>query len=272
MISKCDSVRKSYTPMKTKTLRNALYHRLSKEMPHLGGPRLRELCADMLMEVIEKHLPPRERVRHGQVVWMAYSVSDPPARHKRTADTEMVPVVLDLSLPEDLDARIDRQPAEKRALRKLRRLCQQAYHQGGLLSNCDLAELLSCNEARVAHLLTRYEDETQQLVPRRATVHDMGSGLTHKRLICRKRYLEGKPPEQVARETYHTLEAVDRYLGQYDRVRACRKEGMEPERIAYTLNCSLRLVNEYLQLDQELERAADGSGAAASRQIADRKE
>ena len=67
-------------------------------------------------------------------------------------------------------------------------ICQQAYEQGGLLSNCDLAELLTSNDATIASVLTAHERETSKLLPRRVTLHDVGTGLTHKRIICRKRF------------------------------------------------------------------------------------
>jgi DNA-binding CsgD family transcriptional regulator len=133
------------------------------------------------------------------------------------------------------------------------RLSQQAYEQGGLLSNCDLAELLNTSDAAVAQVLAEHERATGKIVPRRATLHDVVTGLTHKRIICHKRFVEGKEPHLIAQETYHSLEAVDRYLGQYDRVRHCRLQGMTDQEIAAALNCSLSLVNEYLCIDQELE-------------------
>ena len=46
-------------------------------------------------------------------------------------------------------------------------------------------------------------------------------------IICYKRYVEGKNSDQIARETYHSIEAVDRYLGQFDRIRLCLQQGME---------------------------------------------
>jgi len=64
---------------------------------------------------------------------------------------------------------------------------------------------------------------------------------------------EGKSPEVIARETYHSLEAVDRYLGQFDRVRHCYRQGLSVSETAQILNCSPRLVEAYRQLDQELE-------------------
>lgn len=257
MSSQPDFLKKKFRPLQDKTLKNALAHRLGKEFPRLGGPRILGLCAELVLEVIQTHLRPLEHLHHGQVLWVGYSVDDPPALRKRTADTDLVPLVLDLSTAEDVEKRIERLTKGQRLLEKGLRLCHQAYAQGALLSNCDLAELLNTEDATVAHLLSAYEKRTGQVVPRRATVHDVGSGLTHKRIILRKRYLEAKPADQVARETYHSLEAVDRYLGQYDRVRHCRLQGFSPEVIAYTLNCSLSLVQEYLDLDQELEGTHD---------------
>lgn len=251
MKSKVDYVKKRYGPMMEKNLRNALANRLSKEFPRIGGPRILSLCAEMILETLQEHLVFKDHVQHGQVLWMAYDINDPPTYLKTTAKTRMVPVVLDISTPEDIESIIDRK-RQARVKNKIIRLCYQSYEQGGLLSNCDLAELLNLNDSTIASILTEYERENGKLVPRRATVHDMGTGLTHKRIICRKRHIEGKPSHIIAKETYHSIQAVDRYLGQFDRVRHCRKEGMSPEKTAFTLRCSIALVNEYITIDKEI--------------------
>jgi Protein of unknown function (DUF1670) len=253
MSTKPDFVRKKFGPLRDKTLRNALAHRIAREFPRIGGPRICKLCADMILEVIFKHMRPRDNLVHGQVLWAAVSVNDPPRRRQKIADTELIPVLLELSTAEDVNNRIERLNGSQRLLRKALRLCQQAYRQGGLLSNCDLAELLNSEESRIAALLVEHERQTNTLVPRRATIHDVGTGLTHNRIICWKRYAEGKDSHIVARETYHTLEAVDRYLGQYDRVRHCRLQGLTPQQTAHALACSMRLVQEYLAIDDVLE-------------------
>ena len=253
MASQPDFIRKKFGPLQQKTLQNALAHRIAQEFPRIGGPRIRELCAAMILEVVAEHVRPREHLTHGQVLWMAVSVNDPPRQRKRIADTDLVPVVLDLSTADDIDRRIERLDAQQRLSHKALRLCQQSHQQGGLLSNCDLAELLGTGESRIAQVLAKHERDTQQLIPRRATLHDVGTGLTHKRIICYKRYAQGKEPHLVARETYHSLEAVDRYLGQYDRVRHCRLQKLTPAETAHALGCSLSLVQEYLAIDKELE-------------------
>ena len=56
MSSKPDFIRKKFGPLRAKTLRNALAHRIVKEFPRIGGPRICQLCADMILEVISKHM------------------------------------------------------------------------------------------------------------------------------------------------------------------------------------------------------------------------
>lgn len=254
MGSKVDYVRKKFAPLLDKTLQNALAHRIEKQFPRIGGYRIRSLCAEMLLEVVTSHLRPLEHLQHGQVLWSAVHRDYPPPYHQRIADSELVPVVLDLSVPADIEARIERMSPEQRLGQKAVRLCEQAHEQNGVLSNCDLAELLCTSDSKISAVLGKHEKETGKLVPRRATLHDVGTCMTHKRIICMKRYADGKDVPQVARETYHSIESVDRYLGQYDRVRHCRLEGLDPLETAHALGCSEGLVKEYLKIDRVLEK------------------
>jgi hypothetical protein len=254
MNNSSDFLRKKFGPLKARNLKNAIAQQIATEFPRIGGPRICDLCAEMIMELVSQHMRSREHITHGQVLWAAVDINDPPRRHRRAADTKLVPVLLDLSTADDVQRRIDRVSRSERLLHRARRLCQQAYEQGGLLSNCDIAEMLHVSSDYVGQLLAEYERTTKSIVPRRATLHDVGSGITHKSIICWLRYACGKPAQVVAKETYHSLEAVDRYLGQYDRVRLCRLEGLTPEKTAHTLNCSVRLVRQYLEIDDQLAK------------------
>jgi hypothetical protein len=253
MNPKPDYVRKKFAPLLDKTLKNALSHRIAQQFPRLGGERICSLCADIILEVINQHLHPLENVQHGQVVWTAISLNDPPSRRKRIRDTDLVPVVLDLSTAADIEAILERVASGERLLRKAIRLCEQAHKQGALLSDCDLAQLLSYSDSYIGSLLAAHERNTNKVVPRRATLHDVGTGLTHKRIICWKRYAEAKSSDQIARETHHSIEAVDRYLSDFDRVRYCKRLGMDQDKIAFTLNHGRNLVAQYLEIDKELE-------------------
>jgi len=123
----------------------------------------------------------------------------------------------------------------------------------GLLTNYDLSEILNISDALVGKLLAEYERQNNTVVPQRGTIHDAGSSVSHKGIICRKRCVDGKSADQIARETYHSIEAVDRYLGQSDRVRHCHNQGLSTIETAHILNCSVSLVEAYRQIDQELE-------------------
>jgi len=67
------------------------------------------------------------------------------------------------------------------------------------LSNCDLAELLETRDERISQVVCNNERQHRTIVPRRAMLHDVGRGMTHKRIICHKRYTQGEPPDIVVR-------------------------------------------------------------------------
>lgn len=246
---------KHFGSLKTRNIRAAIAQRIAEQFPRIGGDRVVGLCADMVLEVIGANLVPGDHVASGQVRWLAIDRDCPPRRNPHARPPRLVCVTLDLITPEDIELRIQGRPAPERLLQKALRLCRQAHEQKALLSNADLAELLNHSPSDIGTLLSRHERETGQTVPRRATLHDVGTALTHKGIICRKRHLEGKEADQIARETYHSLGAVDRYLGQFERVRACALLNMTPEQTAHVLDCSTALVNQYLQLHNEFEEA-----------------
>ena len=108
MSTRPDFVRKKFAPLRDKTLRNALAHRIATEFPRIGGPRIRNLCADMILDVVFQHLRRQDHVTHGQVLWMAVRVDAPPGHRRKIAETDLVPVLLDLSTAEDVHQRIER--------------------------------------------------------------------------------------------------------------------------------------------------------------------
>lgn len=247
-----DFVHKHLKPMKAKSLRGQLSRTIRQHFPHMGGPRITDLLADMILEVVERHLRPRDSLHHGQLLWLGYDIDDPPSRNKTSENVRLVPVVLDVWNDDDLESQLDRHPASERLLARCIRLHQQSYEQGALLSNVDLASMLGVSDKYVSALIAAHERKRKVVIPRRATLHDVGSGVTHKRIICWKRYADGKSPDVIARETHHSLTAVDRYLGMFDRVRCCNQQQMPAHEIARVLGCTERLVREYLEIDSML--------------------
>lgn len=248
-----DFVYKHINPMKAKSLRKQLSRTIRLNFPHVGGARIAELCADMVLEVVTRHLHPRDTLHHGQLLWLGFDLDDPPSRNKTSDNVRLVPLVLDLCTDDDLDAQLDRVSAPDRLLARCIRLLEQAHAQGALLSNVDLSCMLGVSQGLVSRLIAAHERTNQVVVPRRATLHDVGSGVTHKGIICRKRFVDGKSPDIIARETHHSLTSVDHYLGMFDRVRFCKQQNLPSHEIARVLGCTERLVQEYLDIDRLLE-------------------
>jgi DNA-binding CsgD family transcriptional regulator len=245
---------KQFRTQKLRALREQLATLLVAEFPRFGGRRMAEHGADLILETVKKNLAPRDHFVHGQILFACYPVELTGPR-RRIEEIALVPVTLDLYTVEEIDAFIvGAKPSSEQKTERLIRLCRQAHAQGGLLSNSDLAILTGAACNAIGTLLQRYERDSQKVVPRRATLHDCGSGLSHKGVICRQRYLGGKQPHEVARDTFHSPDAVNAYLKRFERVRLCRTKGLTPEETAQALSCSPRLVQEYIALDEQIER------------------
>ena len=87
-----------------------------------------------------------------------------------------------------------------------------------------------------------------QYLPTRGTIHDIGPSVTHKKKIIEKLFLEGKTVEDVMREASHSADAVHRYIVAFKQVVLCPKKGLHSGEIAFAVNMSIRLVEEYQRL------------------------
>ena len=129
MSSQPDFVRKKIRTPPRENLAERTRSPNRQGVPRIGGRRICQLCADMILEVVFKRMRSKDHLVHGQVLWMAVSLNDPPRRRQRISDVDLVPVLLDISTAEDVQLRIDRLPAPQRLLRKAIRLCEQAHNR-----------------------------------------------------------------------------------------------------------------------------------------------
>jgi hypothetical protein len=246
-----------YAPQEAKTFPHALSEFILREFPRLGGPWVVGHFVDKLMALLEEHYLLRDRIQPGQTVWLAVAVDETPGYGKLMSNTRQVPVVLTLVNQADITA-LKEGTGQRQVLRHaIARVAREAYVQGGVLTQVDLGLLFARSRSLISSLISQHEKETQQVVPRRGTVHDMGRAPTHKRIICYKAFVEGKPTHVIARETCHTPFAVDRYLLDFARVYfAVHQRGLSPEEAAFTLGRSLSLVETYLALVEEFGLSA----------------
>jgi Protein of unknown function (DUF1670) len=240
-----------YNASDRKTFKAALCHLLHTEFPGIFGPAVTRLFADKIDELYERFHPEKDRFKIGQLFWAGVAIDDPPSRNKRIEDTRLVPVILDLVTPRDIEeAQVKGMRSQTRRA-KIARLFRQAHEQGGVLSLADVSLMIHINFSTLSRLVVEHERETGMMVPRRGTIHDMGRSVTHKKIICYKRLVEQKPTSQVAQETFHSPDEVEYYVQCLRRVQLCRDSGMSPEETAQATGHTLSLVREYLDLIEE---------------------
>jgi hypothetical protein len=243
----------NYASCQRKTFHSALAHFLQTEFPATFGPAVTQLFADRVDALYEQFHPPRSRLTFGQVVWVAVAASHRPAGEKRIEKLPLVPIVLDLVTLQDIDDTMT--PNQRLPVRanKIVRLFRQAFEQGGVLSQADVSLLLHVSRNVVGQTLAEHQNKTGEVLPSRGSIHDLGPTVTHKAIICYKRFVEKKETSQVAQETFHSPREVEYYVQCLRRVLLCKQMGLSPEDTALATRHSLPLVKEYLKLIESFD-------------------
>ena len=243
----------NYATSQRKTFRSCLGHLLRTEFPGTFGPAITALFAEKIDDLYDRCHLLRDRVKVGQLLWLAVAANERPGRAKRIEDTRLVPVVLDLVTRQDIDETRAAHLRTETRQTKIVRLFRQAFDQGAVLSEADVAVMLHLGDTTISQTVRDYERATGETVPRRGTIHDIGPSVTHKAVICYKRLVRKKSTREVAQETYHSPEEVEYYVQCLRRIQLCRDKGMSPDDIAVATKHSAFLVREYLALIEELK-------------------
>jgi len=245
MNKQLDHNKATYIPQEYKTYESALGSFFEKECPQLGGVRTRQALVQALSEMRRAFFPETSHLAPGQTMWTAVHKDAKGCWGKKMAETELTPVVLDLVPAAEIKQRAEGTKLRDIKIEATGRLFEQAFAQDGVLTNAEVALLLKIAPATVTNYTRAWEEINERQLPRRGTVHDMGPTLTHKRIIIHKLFIEQKTVEAVARETNHSFEAIQRYIGDFRRVLLCKQNGMTTEQIANVIRHSPRLVKEY---------------------------
>jgi hypothetical protein len=243
MIPTASSV-KHYSSAHDRFLKPAIVNFFEREFCAMFGPVVRENIADALIDLFNSLCPESSRLKPGQIVWNALD--------KRTrADSEKrryKPVIL--SLVTDDEVSMFENNSSVTTIRKnvMARMIREAYQQGAVLSTRDLSLLLVSCSSVLSHQRIEYEKEHHTVLPHTGVIHDMGTTLTHKRIIIYKHVVEKKDPSIVARETNHSQPAVDKYLKDFNRVKTLANDNKDIDFIHLTTNMSRPVIKQYLQI------------------------
>jgi len=237
-----------------RSLPELLVHKFLTEYGYDHGPVIARAIVDDILDTVSRYWP--ERVPAKTVVWPAVR-REWQGRRKSLKPVDLVPVSLSVATEAEIQLLVEPELRKtlkaRRAFNRARfvRWCFQAYEQGGVLTLLDLSLISGMSEHYVAELLHEYELEMDKIAPTRGTVHDIGRSVTHKAEVIR-RWLRHESPAEIARVLNHSQEAVDRYIGDFQRVRLLAQKVSAADISALT-RLSPGLVEEYILLLAEYE-------------------
>lgn len=237
-----------------RSLPDLLVRKFLTEYGYDHGPVIARAIVEDILATIEQYWP--ERVRPKTLLWLAVR-REWRGRRKSLQPTDLIlvclPLVADHEIELLMQPELRKNMKARRAFNRARfvRWCFQAYEQGGVLTLLDLSLMSGMSEHYVATLLREYEAEQGQIVPTRGTVHDIGRSVTHKAEVIR-RWLRHESPAAIARVLNHSQEAVDRYIGDFQKVRLLAQKVPVAD-ISVLTRLSPSLVREYIALLSEYE-------------------
>jgi len=248
MIKTPDSI-KRYNAAKHRFLRPILIKFFAREFPKFFGPIMRERIVDELLDLFEKTSPDIRRIKPGQILWNALDIKtrgDSPNRR-------YVPVILSVITEEDIKQLANGISMSVVANHAIARMMREAFEQGAVLSNRDMGLLTLRTPSYAARKRIEYEKQHQCLLPHTGLLHDMGSCISHKKMIIQKAIFEKKDPADVARECQHTQRAVDRYLKDFHRVKTAYKQNQSMDYIHIVTGISKHVVKQYMEMIEHAE-------------------
>lgn len=178
--------------------------------------------------------------KEGQVIFHAISKDVPPGVPVK--EMHLIPVRLTLYEPDDCSALTQQELLARRIIR----ISGEAFNQGALLTQADIAILLGESIKTIARHITELE-KNGKIIPTRGKWRDIGPGVSHKKQIL-EFYLRGDEYTDIKRKTKHTGEAIMRYVKDFSRVLILTEEGYNQTELRVITGLSEKTINEYKEL------------------------
>ncbi len=168
-------------------------------------------------------------------------------------DQEKVTVELTLDNGvEDLDVLRTQGYSSLRQL-KILRLTEEAYFQGGILTQEDLSRMLQVSSRTIREDVRKIIADGL-VVRTRGLEHDIGRTLSHKAKII-DLYLSGFVYSDIMRRSRHSAHSIKRYVGSFGRLLLLIKRGVtEVKELSRLLCQSEGLTKEYIKLFEKYKK------------------
>lgn len=247
--SKESIAERRYHRIKGKSLKNIILDRFINNYGYDKGTVTANAIVDDIITLIEQYYRYTDNsfIKAGQMVWHAVPLDEYPQRAKSMAKTRIKPVVLDIISQEDIEDM--KKPLRHREIRikKVERWTHQAYEQGALLTQLDLAVLFGVNETTASQYVREYYSLYNRVLPTRGNVQFIGSGQTHKKNIITM-YLNGYLVPTICQRTNHSKESVERYIRDFEAIRLLDTKFDNINTISLITRLSKSVVQQYIEL------------------------
>ena len=233
-----------YNRLRKKTREREYVERLEREFEF--SPRE----SRGVLEVVGETFFDNREMGAGEIEYTCASAEEGPGKSMGDLKKVHVRLTRDAGGDRDVQAR-----SGDGAMRKVQilRMSEEAYEQGGLLTQEDLGRMLGVSSRTIRRDV---EDLVSQKVKLylRGLQRDIGKGISHKVWIVGL-YLEWKTYSEIERITGHSGGAIKGYLNDFSRVLMARERGIKKAKeIGYYIGRTERLVEEYLQLIAQAEK------------------
>ena len=239
---------KRFNSAKVRFLKGALDNFFQREFPKLIGPILRDKLTDELIKILEKTLPLKDHLKPGQIVWNALDIRT----RADSKNPKFVPVILTLMNEEDIEKLANGIPMSKVRDHAIARILNESHQQGGLLSMRDIGLFSWRYGGTISQYRINYEKENNTVLPHTGSLQDVGSCISHKTMIIKKTIVDKKDPYIVAQETNHSMQAVDRYLKDYYRVKYCFDDNKDIDFTSKATGLMKFVIKEYFEIIKNL--------------------
>jgi hypothetical protein len=248
-----------YYSVTQRTFRQAVIHLLENEYKLVGSRKVLQMIADDIANLQAEFYREAALVPPGHMVWRGVlDQGCKPPGGRRAEEEPTVTAVLPLITSEDIAEAAQGCPtgknasqwAHQRDIRRIVRLVKAGLDNPTgrlLLSQAELSLLTNRAIGTVRRCIVDHLEQTGELLPIKGYVLDQGSKPTHKRIILRL-YEQGMAPPDIARLTDHSLQAVDRYIKDYERVKVLLGKGLNVTEISHALGKGLRTMLQYQEI------------------------
>ncbi|MCD6500958.1 DUF1670 domain-containing protein [bacterium] len=239
--------------LQQKTLENMLKQELIMNFGYDHKLAIADALIERFMKIIREYAPEQQRVEAYQIRWLGIDKDDYPGMGKTIAQTKLKPVTLTFITHEEIEKLANGIKPRELLPERIAQVYQEAYQQGALLSNTDVAVLFNISLTTAHKMKRQWEIQNQKVLPNRGSIHDLGLTYTHKKQVIQL-YLQGHFTQEIARKLDHDPKCVDTYIRDFERIKPLLEKNMPTEKIAFFTGMGVRLVKEYKKLWKDLSK------------------